>query len=285
MTVHQREREPEGQLANCEASSSDGSYQPSSHQSESDDEYETDSEGCTDDDDGDGDAAHGNATTETILKAFKLGSKGSMVEDERCAQYASQIYAIISAVDPVRLDAASIMDKKILRDKWLSELEKKSKPGTCKVYLGALAKFLRFLIVEKPDKIVLCAETVGEVREQVTEWMCSYKAPLAERRWEKQVEDLQKLVTPEAIQTFDKSQHARNAIKALGQCMERSVTVEAPSQTEYCTVRDYLLTSICINNACRAGPLSSMTLGDLRKVKVEDGQVVVTVFKHKTLRP
>ena len=286
VTVHRHE--PEGQLANCEANSSDGSYQPSSHQSESDDEYETDSEGCTDDDNSDnGDAAHGNATTETILKTFQTwlqGIDGGRREVRTAKQYASQIYAIISAVDPVHLDAASIMDKKILRDKWLSELEKKRKPGTCKAYLGALAKFLRFLIVEKPDKMVLCAETVGEIREQVTEWMCSYKAPLAERRWEKQVEDLQKLVTPEAIQTFDKSQHARNAIKALGQCMERAITVEAPSQTEYCAVRDYLLTSICINNACRAGPLSSMTLGDLRKAKVEDGQVVVTVFKHKTLK-
>lgn len=103
-------------------------------------------------------------------------------------------------------------------------------------------------------QMVLCAETVGEVREQVTEWTCSYKALFTERRWEKQVEELQKLVTPEAIQKFDKSQ--RNTTKPLSQYMEGSVTVEPPSQTEYCTLRDYILTSICINNTCRAGPAS-----------------------------
>ena len=81
------------------------------------------------------------------FQTWLQGIDGGRWEVRTAKQYAAQIYAIISAVDPLNLDAP-IMDKKILRDKWLSELEKKRKPGTCKVYLGALAKCLCFLIVE-----------------------------------------------------------------------------------------------------------------------------------------
>lgn len=54
------------------------------------------------------------------------------------------------------------------------------------------------------------------MKEQVLEWMSSYNAPIAQRRWEKQLEDLEKLVTPKDIQAFDKSDLVRNAISTLG---------------------------------------------------------------------
>lgn len=234
-----------------------------------------------------GTAASSNAVTEEILGQFKKwlqGIDGGRREEKTAKQYTSQIFAIIQAIDPKNLTVASTLSVKALRDKWLTPLEKQRRPGTCKAYLGSLSKFIRFLMVENPSNILKSQEDARKVKEQVLEWMSSYNAPIAQRRWEKQLEDLEKLVTPKDIQEFDKSGLARSAITTLGQCMGISRENIQPTQAEYCLVRDYLLTTICINNACRSGPLSSMTLGELRKAKNEGNQLVVDVLKHKTMK-
>ena len=48
-------------------------------------------------------------------------------------------------------------------------------------------------------------------------------------------------------------------------------------------MRDHLITRLIIENACRAGNLANMTLGELAKAKPDNGQMVVNVVKHKTL--
>ena len=54
------------------------------------------------------------------------------------------------------------------------------------------------------------------------------------------------------------------------------------SQSDYCLFRDNLITRLCIENACRAGPLSNMTLGELQYA-ISDGKAMgVNVMKHKT---
>ena len=234
-----------------------------------------------------GSAASSNAVTEEVLDQFKTwlqGIDGGRREEKTAKQYTSQVFAVIQAIDPTRQTITSTLSVKALRDNWLSPLEKQRRPGTCKAYLGSLSKFLRFLMVENPNNILKNQDDARKVKEQVLEWMSSYNAPIAQRRWEKQLEDLEKLVTPKDIQAFDKSDLARNAISTLGQCMATSREKIQPTQAEYCLVRDYLLTNICINNACRSGPLSSMTLGELRKAKTEGNQVVVDVLKHKTMK-
>ena len=234
-----------------------------------------------------GTAASSNAVTEEILGQFKKwlqGIDGGRREEKTAKQYTSQIFAIIQAIDPKNLTVASTLSVKALRDKWLTPLEKQRRPGTCKAYLRSLSKFIRFLMVENPSNILKSQEDAWKVKEQVLEWMSSYNAPIAQRRWEKQLEDLEKLVTPKDIQEFDKSGLARSAITTLGQCMGISRENIQPTQAEYCLVRDYLLTTICTNNACRSGPLSSMTFGELRKAKNEGNQLVVDVLKHKTMK-
>ena len=138
-------------------------------------------------------------------------------------------------------------------------------------------------MVENPSEITKKQDDVRKLKEQVQEWQTSYNAPIAQRRWQKQMQDLEKLITPNDVQTFEKSDHAREAVSTLGQSMEKQKSFP-PTQSEFCLVHDYLLTSICINNACRAGPLSSMTLEELEKAKHEQDSWVVTVFKHKTLK-
>jgi len=273
-----------------------GFYVESTHSNSSaDDEYEPEDESEETEESDEEDelvedlnlekGACSNASTERILEQFKTwlqGIDGGRRELRTARQYVSQISAIISAIDPNNRNIKSVFSKKNLRDKWLSNLEKTKKPGTCKSYLASLSRFLRFIVVEKPEGLEECKEDANKIREQVQEWMCSMKGPVATRKWEKLMEDLEKLIKPEDIQKFDKCDHARSAVSTLGKCMEKDAPKTA-TQADYVHVRDYIITPLCLENACRAGPIANMTLGELRKAKKDNDQMVVTVMHHKTL--
>lgn len=90
------------------------------------------------------------------------------------------------------------------------------------------------------------------------------------------MEDMSWRKTPGQIKEFDTSHVARAAISLLGRYGKEDDT---PSQVEYTSVRDYLLTTICINNGSRSGTLANMTLGEFEAATDEDG---CFVKEHKT---
>ncbi|CAB4029523.1 Hypothetical predicted protein [Paramuricea clavata] len=55
-----------------------------------------------------------------------------------------------------------------------------------------------------------------------------------------------------------------------------------PTHQEYTSVRDYLLTIICINNGSRSGSLANMTLEEFQNAHQDGDDYVVKVKKHKT---
>ena len=140
-----------------------------------------------------------------VLDSFKdwlQGLDGGDRELRTAKQYVSQISAIISQIDPVQQSVSCILNKKDLRDKWLEKMKKNKKPGTCKSYLGSLARFLRFVIVERPQSLEGYAEQAAEIREQVQEWQAAFRVAVNERHWEKLMEDLDKLIESEDVQKF-----------------------------------------------------------------------------------
>ena len=96
------------------------------------------------------------------------------------------------------------------------------------------------------------------------------------------MDDLEKLIKPEDIQKLTTSQVVRKAVAVSGSHREKDAT-NTPTQTEYCLERNHLGTRFITENACRAGNLANMTLGELAKATPDEGQMVVTVKKHKTL--
>ena len=96
------------------------------------------------------------------------------------------------------------------------------------------------------------------------------------------MDDLEKLITPEEIQKFDKSEQARQAVSTLGRYIEKTAPA-MPTQSDYCQVRDHLIARLRIKNACRAGPLSNMTIGELQKARKDGDDMLVTVMKDTTV--
>ena len=94
------------------------------------------------------------------------------------------------------------------------------------------------------------AEVLASMCEQMKMWSKSYGKPVKHRFWEKRMDGIACLRTPEQIRQFDTSNVAREAIKILGEFQE-SPENKIPSQKQYTNVRHYLLTVLCINNGSR----------------------------------
>ena len=94
------------------------------------------------------------------------------------------------------------------------------------------------------------------------------------------MEDMTSLRTPQQVKEFDTSEVARTAVSLIGEYEDKEE--DLPTQSEYTSVRDYLLTVLCINNGARSGTLANMTLGEFQAAAREDGCFVVSVKDHKT---
>ena len=101
------------------------------------------------------------------------------------------------------------------------------------------------------------------------------------RRWEKHEEHVSLLITPEKTKEFDASQASRNAVFILGELGGNTVVEMNPSK--YTLVRDYLIAHMMIDNANHAGVVSSMTVEEFQRARVEDERYVVRILKHKTV--
>lgn len=206
------------------------------------------------------------------------GGRKDEANATRCSRQVQLVMLYINPEKPVLKD---IMDKKSLRDKWLNKIEKERRPGTVKSYLGALRQFYSFLQCESPQNVETSPKALSGLIAQMTQWSKSFHKLIKSRFWEKRLDDLEKLRTPEQIREFASSDLARAAVNTLGEYQAKPDGT-MPSQAEYTSVRDYLLTSICINNASRSGALANMKMAEFRKAQKLDDSFVVKVTKHKT---
>lgn len=219
---------------------------------------------------------------QSILNTFEnwlKGADGGKRGDRSAVQCRRQVELVISYVDNSNPTINNILHKNTLRDNWLNKFDKEKKPGTVKSYLGSLNQFYSFLKCEKVD-VGVSSEQLTSLSDQIKLWTKSFRKESNHRFWEKRMEDMSSMRTPEQIKEFETAEIARTAIRLLGEYQESEIG--SPSQPEYTLVRDYLLTLICINNGSRSGTLANMTLGEFNKGTKEDECFVVRVKDHKT---
>ena len=94
---------------------------------------------------------------------------------------------------------------------------------------------------------------------------------------EKQNEDLENLVTPEMISTFERSESARMAVNYIDELSgAHSLQI---NQSIYTLIRDYVL----LGMTHRSGVLANMTIAEFEKAKeTKQGSILINVSKHKT---
>jgi len=156
------------------------------------------------------------------------------------------------------------------RRRWLS---------SCRSHLASLCHLYDYWMLTDtlPDHL---KRKVTAMKQSVKRWMTSYRKNANQRHVEKLEMDLQKLITPDDISTFNESQTARDAVKILGAVSQN--TDRSMSRQDYTMVRDYLLSATILQNANRPGVLASVTTQQVKEAKIITDHHVVSVPNHKT---
>ena len=177
----------------------------------------------------------------------------------------------------------SLFNKALIRDKFYPESRATVKAGTTVSYLHALRKFYTFAMTE--DDVGLsqnCRKAADALYRKCGEWCKSLSKDVKRRFWEKQEEDLSRLITPEKVQEFAKTEFARRQVKILGEMIDNKEKRPVLSQKEYCDLRNFLFIYILSQNGHRSGVLTNSTLAEYNKMTHVDGTHMVAVKDHKT---
>ncbi|XP_068757402.1 uncharacterized protein [Montipora capricornis] len=206
---------------------------------------------------------------------------GGRRDEKMAKQHCSQVRKMLVTIDSER-KLSSLFNKNLIRDRFLKDYaEKMYKPDTVKAHLLSLRNFCSFVRTEEPSSVTVNADTIQKIEEKARLWSSSYKKDSNRRHLEKQNEDLEKLVTPEMVSKFERSESARTAISYIGQ-LSGAHALEV-NQSMYTLIRDFILTEMTIANAHRSGVLANMTIEEFKKVKkTNQGSMLISVKNHKT---
>ena len=212
------------------------------------------------------------------LKSLDGGKKKEKDARSNCSQVLNIKRAINARTQNQADDIRVLLDTGKIREHWLNPTLEKLRPGSIKAYIHALHHFYLFL---------LSVNTIVEINEQeiykcqakLKNWLKHIRKLLKKRAWQKKEEDLDKLSTPEEFKAFDKAPAVLEAKEIL---TSFEIASKKINRADYNTVRDFLITSLTIDNAPRSGVLASVTINALRKAERKGNTMQVTVLDHKT---
>ena len=222
-------------------------------------------------------------TCEAILDDFYeyLISADCGNKDERSSrQHRMQVKTILHVIDE-SMDIASLTRTKRIRDEFLKIycVHKKYEARTIRAYLHSLDHFYTYLIAER--SAIFESNMLSSIKVKVRNWINSYQRLSRKQKHLKDDREEETEITPTQIKAFERSEVCRSAIVSLGNVEDdptHALTVES-----FVTVRDFLMTMICIRNAHRSGVIANFTMDEFMNNKFKDGCYIFRVHKHKTL--
>ena len=200
---------------------------------------------------------------------------GGRKHDTSTKKHASQMYTVLSLAkqNQTRWWDRSVLD---IFNKFATQ--KQYMPATKKSYLGSMKHFCKYALDTSAGPAGN-ENMIGKMHDRVTSWITAHRKECGKHQQQKMDRDLNKLVTPLDVTGFERSEAAVKAIKILGTSENSSQLLV---QTDYVTVRDYLLAEVALKNANRSGVLANMMVSEFRAARVVEGQYVVSVAEHKT---
>jgi site-specific recombinase XerD len=196
-------------------------------------------------------------------------------------QHAFQVGVIFEAIDQDKRVSSLWCKKKLSQFLAVDVVRKGFMPRTIKSYLSSVRHWYAYILAEESDRITADEkQKIQLMSDRVSRWINSYRREAAAKGLEKMDADLSKLVTPDKVSLFDRSQPALMAVKCLGEMAD--MAPKNVSQTEYVLMRDFLLTQVIISNANRSGVLANMTVQEFLTARQIGESFVISVTSHKT---
>ena len=145
-----------------------------------------------------------------MFEKWILSPDGGEKDPKPATLVVRQVEKIVAMIGSETVE--SLFDKKVIRDKFYPESRALHKAATTISYLHSLRKFYTFAMTE--DDIGLsheCQSMADTLFKKCGEWCKSLRKEVKERFWEKQEEDLSRLITPEKVQEFANTEFARGS--------------------------------------------------------------------------
>jgi site-specific recombinase XerD len=201
-------------------------------------------------------------------------------------QHAAQVSVIFDVVDETKTKIDALWSVEQLKKFTLHYANKKAfQTATMKSYLNSLRHWYEYMLSEEADRLSEeQQQQIQRMKDRLNKWKLSYRKASAVRHHEKMEEDMRKLITPQMVKDFENSKWSMEVVKSLGAFSSGTLkNSDTNKVTDYTSIRNFILTHIVINNACRSGVLAEMTVTQFNNALQVDDNMVVSVVKHKTV--
>ncbi|XP_057304499.1 uncharacterized protein LOC130641636 [Hydractinia symbiolongicarpus] len=214
------------------------------------------------------------------FELWLVSPDGKRKNKRAAKQHSRQVQLILKDTSQDSYELSVLFDRMKIRNQWLLNFEKRRKAGTIKSYLHSLCHFYKYILCDTP---VLFKDFVKDCPSMIVimeNWIVEYRKKAKSDKWMKDLEQLDQLITAEEVKTFDNSTHVSNCRRNIKEVL---ATGKVPTFKQFTSVRDYILTYLCLDNASRTGALANMTTKEFMTGKMENGVYIVSVFNHKTI--
>lgn len=197
------------------------------------------------------------------------------LKPERCANAHKRVVMTILRHDGENIQFEKLTKRDFLVN-WIDNFE--GKPGTIKTYLCSLQHFFNFALTKRTD--ILGKKNIKDVEILIRQWKRNLWRRVQKDKHEKDLSDIKNMPTTELLLQFDRSEHLAHAAKLLKQSLARKDSPQV--KRDFCMARDYLISSLILDNSTRPGVLSNLTLKEFGEAQKQDEGWLISVYRHKT---
>lgn len=219
---------------------------------------------------------------------YLLHVEGGAYSDHQALIHARQVHTVIKPLDPDGRDLACLTRRGGV-DIWdkfcVLGLRNKQLTGkTLKVYMRSMELFFKFIskgVLHKKEMLhPRHKEIIIHLRDCLPDYRSTIHRRTGHQTTTRKVDELFARLTPADLCLVEASEPAKNAIKLIGLAAKKKPL----SNTDFTTVRDYLLTTTLYENGSRPGPLENTMLSRFKQAQYSatSDKYTILVDKHKT---
>ena len=219
---------------------------------------------------------------------YLIHAEGGAHSDHQALLHARQVHNVLNVLDPQGIDLACLARRGGL-DIWdkfcVPKLRNKELTGnTLKTYLRSMEYFVKFIfkgLLYKKDMLnARHKEIILSLRDRLPDYRGTVHRRTAHQVTTRKVDEAFKRLTPADIRQIEASEPAKKAVKLIGLAAEK----KALTQSEFVTVRDYLIVTTLYENGSRPGPLENALVTRFKQAtySASSDRYTILVDKHKT---
>ena len=221
-----------------------------------------------------------NKVLDQFLRFLK-GPDGGHKAIPTATQMVAEVRRMLLAINAFKIEDMFV--KNIVRDKYLMDycIRKRHAAKSVNKYLSSIGDFLSFLQIDQIKLVGVTVDDMISMKHRISFWKRMYKSEADKTFWVKQLDDFDHLISPEQVKMYEDSFQSEKARELFKKFSENDCTV---SCNEFWSMRDHLFVCIHFGNGHRSGVSANMMLKEFKKAHKQNGNYIIHVMNHKTIK-